>query len=77
MSENGTKTFEKHDLSGSLFKNDRKEKEEHPDYTGYIVVEGKEYWLSGWKKTSQRGEGYVSLAFRAKVASGEGGEEII
>jgi hypothetical protein len=36
---------------GSLFKNDRKESENHPDYRGSIVgPDGTEYWLDGWKK---------------------------
>ena len=36
---------------GVLFKNDRKEKENHPDYRGNIEVDGKEYYIKGWKKT--------------------------
>jgi hypothetical protein len=34
--------------TGSLFINDRKEKDSHPDYSGTLNVEGKEYWLSMW-----------------------------
>ncbi len=33
--------------SGSLFKNDRKTTETHPDYTGTIMVYGKVHYLSG------------------------------
>tara|TARA_B110000503_G_C7069375_1_gene380193 strand:+ start:626 stop:877 length:252 start_codon:yes stop_codon:yes gene_type:complete len=35
---------------GSIWKNDRKTTETHPDYSGTINVEGKEYWLSAWKR---------------------------
>lgn len=41
--------------SFSLFKNDRKTTDSHPDYTGSILIDGKEYWISGWKKEGKRG----------------------
>lgn len=33
---------------GGLWKNSRKETDKHPDFTGSINVEGKEYWISMW-----------------------------
>ena len=33
--------------SGTFFVNDRKEKPNHPDYSGKINVEGNEYYLKG------------------------------
>ena len=48
--------------SGAFFPNDRKEKPNHPDYTGKINVEGKDYYLKGWKKTAKSGINMLSLA---------------
>ena len=35
---------------GSIWKNDKKEKETQPDFTGAIDVEGKQYFLNGWTR---------------------------
>ena len=51
---------------GSLFRNDKKTDEKHPDMSGTLNVEGKEYWISGWKKTSKAGTGFISLSVRPK-----------
>lgn len=49
-------------MSGVLFKNDKKETEKHPDYKGNCEVDGVEYWLSAWIKTGKKGK-FMSLAF--------------
>ena len=55
---------------GSLFKNDRKEKETHPDLKGSINIGGKEYWLSGWSKITSKGDKMLSLFVSPKEAQG-------
>lgn len=53
-------------LSGALFKNDKKETETHPDYKGSCEIDGTEYWLNAWLNTSSKGRKYLSLKFKAK-----------
>jgi hypothetical protein len=50
---------------GVLFKNDRKEKDTHPDYKGQINVDGEEYWLSAWIKDGKKGK-FMSLSIKPK-----------
>lgn len=58
-------------MTGALYKNDRKDTENHPDYRGKCEVAGTEYWLSAWVKTSKAGSKYFSLSFREKGAMPE------
>lgn len=53
--------------SGAIFKNDRKEKDTHPDYKGSLNVEGVEYWVSSWIKSGQKGK-FMSIALTQKDA---------
>jgi hypothetical protein len=51
------------DNSGALFRNERKEKDTHPDHTGKATVAGQEYYVSAWIK-EKNGRKYFSLAFK-------------
>ena len=51
---------------GSLFKNEKKTEEKHPDLSGSININGKDYWISGWSKVSKGGQKFISLSVREK-----------
>jgi len=52
-------------MRGVLFQN-TKEKDTQPDYKGSCEIDGKEYWLSGWKKLSKDNKPFMSLAINEK-----------
>ena len=59
------------DNSGVLFKNDRKESDNHLDYRGGVTVNGVEYYLSAWIRTSKKDGGkFMSLALQQKSEAG-------
>jgi hypothetical protein len=47
---------------GVLFsERDKKTKDDDRDYGGSINIEGREFWLSGWVKTSKKGNKFLSV----------------
>ena len=68
---------EQYDNSEALFINDRKEKDNQPDYTGNVVINGEKKRLAGWKKTvkSDPSKTFLSLAisdYQEKPAESSG-----
>ena len=57
--------FKHKENSGSLFRNDKKESEKHPDYKGSAIINGVEYWLSSWINETN-GKKYMAIKFQAK-----------
>lgn len=51
---------------GALFRNDRKEKETQPDYTGSLNVGGVEFFLDAWLKTAESGRKFMSVSVKRK-----------
>jgi len=51
---------------GSIWKNDKKETDNHPDFTGSLDVDGVEYWVSAWKRKPDANPKAPSLSFSIK-----------
>lgn len=63
------------DNSGALFRNDRKEKDNHPDHKGSAEIicphcgKKSEWWLAAWVRTAKNsGARFFSIAFTDKAA---------
>lgn len=55
--------YEQRDNSGTLFKNDDREKETHPHAKGKAMIGGVMYWVSAWTKDGAKGR-FQSLSFK-------------
>jgi len=52
---------------GSIFKNDKKETDKHPDYKGSLITpDGVECWVSVWVKRPEGKQPFFSLSIQAK-----------
>lgn len=58
--------FEQKDMTGSLFQNKEKKSDNFPDYSGSVKINGKDAWISGWRKTDKNGNTYLSLSLKYK-----------
>lgn len=57
--------YEQKDMSGTLFKNDKREKDSHPHAKGTALIDGVEYWVSAWTKEGAKGR-FQILSFQKK-----------
>lgn len=51
---------------GSIWKNERKTKDTHPDFTGTLNVEGREYFFDAWKRKEGAPAKAPALSFKIK-----------
>jgi hypothetical protein len=58
---------------GALFRDADKQKDGDRDYSGTINIDGTDYWLSAWIKTSAKGTKYMSLSVKPKDEKARGG----
>jgi len=58
--------FVQKELCGSMFKNQKKLTEQHPNMTGSALIGGVEYWVSAWTKVDKNENKWQSLSFTRK-----------
>ncbi len=62
--------YQPKDNTGSLFKNDKKETDSHPNARGSALIDGVEYWVDAWTNEVQSGDNagqkYQALKFKRK-----------
>lgn len=64
--------YEQKPNTGTLFINDQKETDKHPDFKGSALIDGQEYWVKLWKNKSQKtGETILKTAYEKKEPRGE------
>lgn len=52
-------------MTGVLFKNDRKKADKEPDYNGSCEIDHKKLEIAGWiKEGKQSGKKFISFSFR-------------
>lgn len=61
--------FKPREGSGSLFKNDRKTTDSHPDYKGDGLVNGVPMEIAAWIKEGKNGK-FMSLSIKPKQQTG-------
>jgi hypothetical protein len=59
-------SYQHKDNTGSLFKNERREKETHAHARGSALIDGVEYYIDAWTNESNDGSKYQSLKFKRK-----------
>lgn len=63
--------YEQKDNSGSLFKNEKREKDTHANANGSALIDGVAYFVDAWTNETSDGRKYQSLKFKRKdVQSG-------
>jgi len=56
---------------GQIWKNEKKSTDKHPDFTGRLNVDGKEYWVSAWKRKEGASARAPALSFSVKPKDGQ------
>ena len=51
---------------GAIWRNDNRQSDKHPHFSGSINVDGKEYWLSGWKRADDAGDRAPLVSFSVR-----------
>jgi hypothetical protein len=63
-------SFQHKPETGSLFKNDKRESDSHPNARGSALIDGVEYWVDAWTNDGTKGK-WQALKFKRKEAAPE------
>jgi uncharacterized protein (DUF736 family) len=66
--------YQQKDMSVSLFKNEQKQTDRHPDYSGTATINGVEMFMDAWIKTADTGRKWMSFSFKAKEKQAKAAE---
>jgi len=58
--------FVHRELAGSIFRNDRRDKDTQPTHKGDCKILGVDYWISAWTNETKDGSKYFGLKFEKK-----------
>lgn len=51
---------------GAIWKNTNRSSENHPHFSGSINIDGKDYWLSGWKRKEDASDRAPLVSFSVR-----------
>ena len=57
---------------GAMWPNVERVSEKHPDFNGSLDVDGKKYWVSGWRKKQGANPAAPIITFTIKVKESNG-----
>jgi hypothetical protein len=64
--------YEMREGQGSLFKNNKREKDTHPNARGEAMIGGVVYEIAAWTKKDKNGNPWQSLSFKVKGMNSAG-----
>lgn len=56
---------------GSIWRNEKKDSDKHPDFTGSLNVDGTDYWVSAWKRKEGASDRAPALSFSVNKKDGK------
>ena len=59
---------------GAIWPNKKRESDRHPHFTGQAKIDGKEYWVSAWKRADDANPNAPSLSFSFKLKENQPGQ---
>jgi hypothetical protein len=68
-------TYTPKDLTGTLFKNEKRQKDSDPQYNGTVFIGGEPYWINLWRNTKEDGRHWLAVKLKPKQAKQGGARD--